>query len=55
LRRGSTHWNGDNEQGQQIRAVFDTIEQLMQAPAKEPERRRIGFQVSKTTLAAAIS
>jgi hypothetical protein len=44
-----------NEQGQQIRALFDTIEQLMQAPAKEPERRRIGFQVSKTTLTAAIS
>ena len=30
------------EQGEQIRAVFETIEQLIAAPA-EAERRRIGF------------
>jgi hypothetical protein len=36
-----------NEQGQQIRAVFETIEQLMKEPVTEPERRRIGFPLSR--------
>jgi len=35
-----------NEQGQQIRAVFETIEHLIEAPAEETVRRRIGFPTS---------
>ncbi len=42
-----------NEQGQQIRAVFETIEQLMKPTEKETERRRIGFPVSRAGQAAA--
>jgi hypothetical protein len=34
-----------SEQGEQIRAVFETIEQLMEPPA-EADRRRIGFPTS---------
>jgi hypothetical protein len=35
-----------NEQGQQIQAVFETIQHLIEAPAEEPEKRRFGFPVS---------
>lgn len=35
-----------NEQGQQIQAVFETIQQLIEAPADEEPRRRIGFPTS---------
>lgn len=38
-----------SEQGEQIRAVFETIEHLIEAPA-EAERRRIGFPTSLTNL-----
>lgn len=36
-----------NEQGQQIQAVFETIQHLIEAPAEEP-RRRIGFPTNRT-------
>jgi hypothetical protein len=36
-----------NEQGQQIEAVFETIQHLIEAPEDEP-RRRIGFPTSET-------
>jgi hypothetical protein len=39
-----------NEQGQEIRAVFETIEHLIEAPAEETERRRIGFPISHGNL-----
>lgn len=32
-----------SEQGQKIEAVFETIQQLIEAPAEEPAKRRIGF------------
>jgi hypothetical protein len=35
-----------NEQGQQIQAVFETIQQLIEAPAEETVKRRIGFPTS---------
>ena len=35
-----------NEQGQQIQAVFETIQRLMEAPAEETVKRRIGFPTS---------
>jgi replication fork clamp-binding protein CrfC len=35
-----------NEQGQQIQSVFDTIQHLIEAPSEEP-KRRIGFPTSK--------
>lgn len=35
-----------NEQGQQIQSVFETIQHLIDAPAEEPEKRRFGFPVS---------
>lgn len=35
-----------SEQGQKIEAVFDTIQQLVEAPAEQP-KRRIGFPISK--------
>lgn len=35
-----------NEQGQQIEAVFETIQHLIEAPAEEEQRRRIGFPLS---------
>lgn len=35
-----------NEQGQQIQAVFETIQQLIEAPEDEEPRRRIGFPTS---------
>ncbi|MBV9266113.1 MAG: ORF6N domain-containing protein [Acidobacteriaceae bacterium] len=35
-----------NEQGQQIHAVFETIQHLIEAPADEP-KRRIGFPTSR--------
>lgn len=35
-----------NEQGQQIQAVFETIQHLIEAPAEEPGKRRFGFPVS---------
>jgi hypothetical protein len=35
-----------NEQGQQIEAVFETIQHLIEAPAEETERRRISFPTS---------
>ena len=34
------------EQGQQIQAVFETIQQLIEAPAEQP-KRRIGFSSSR--------
>jgi hypothetical protein len=37
-----------NEQGQQIQAVFETIQQLIEAPAEEEPRRQIGFPISTT-------
>lgn len=37
-----------NEQGQQIEAVFETIQHLVEAPTEEAERRRIGFPISDT-------
>jgi hypothetical protein len=37
-----------NEQGQQIQDVFETIQRLIEAPAEETERRRIGFPISDT-------
>ena len=37
-----------NEQGQQIQAVFETIQHLIEAPAEETEKRRIGFPISDT-------
>jgi replication fork clamp-binding protein CrfC len=36
-----------NEHGQQIQAVFETIQHLIEAPAEETERRRIGFPTSQ--------
>jgi hypothetical protein len=36
-----------NEQGQQIQAVFETIQRLMEAPAEETVKRRIGFPTSR--------
>jgi replication fork clamp-binding protein CrfC len=36
-----------NEQGQQIQAVFETIQHLIEAPAEETSRRRIGFPTSR--------
>ena len=36
-----------NEQGQQIQTVFDTIQHLIEAPAEEP-KRRIGFPTSRS-------
>jgi len=44
-----------NEQGQQIRVVFETIEKLMKQPAKEPERKRIGFPLSRVSGAASLT
>jgi len=41
-----------NEQGRQIRVVFETIEKLMKQPAKETERKRIGFPLSRASGAA---
>ncbi|MBV8834026.1 MAG: ORF6N domain-containing protein, partial [Acidobacteriaceae bacterium] len=35
-----------NEQGQQIQAVFETIQHLIEAPAEETKRRHIGFPTS---------
>lgn len=35
-----------NEQGQQIQVVFETIQHLIEAPAEETEKRRFGFPVS---------
>ncbi len=37
-----------NEQGQQIQAVFETIQYLIEAPAEEEPRRQIGFPISTT-------
>jgi hypothetical protein len=34
-----------SEQGEQIRAVFETIEHLIESPS-ETDRRRIGFPIS---------
>ena len=39
------------EQGEQIRAVFETIEHLMEAPA-EAERKRIGFPMASASTTA---
>ena len=36
-----------SEQGQQIQAVFDTIQQLIDAPAEDP-KKRFGFPTAKT-------
>jgi hypothetical protein len=38
-----------NEQGQKIQAVFETIQHLIEAPAEEPAKRRIGFPASRAT------
>jgi phage regulator Rha-like protein len=35
-----------NEQGQQIQVVFETIQHLIEAPAEEPPARRFGFPTS---------
>jgi phage regulator Rha-like protein len=35
-----------NEQGQKIQAVFETLQHLIEAPAEEPAKRRIGFPAS---------
>jgi replication fork clamp-binding protein CrfC len=40
------------EQGQKIQAVFETIQHLIEAPAEEPEKRRIGFPTSRAAEAA---
>jgi hypothetical protein len=37
-----------NEQGQQIQAVFETIQHLIEAPTEETQRRRIGFPTPHT-------
>lgn len=39
------------EQGQKIQAVFETIQNLIEAPADEP-KRRIGFPTSQHTTTA---
>ena len=39
-----------NEQAGQIREVFETIQQLIEGPAEEEPRRRIGFPASDTDL-----
>jgi hypothetical protein len=45
-----------NEQGQQIRVVFETIEKLMKAaPAKQPEPKHIGFPLSRASGAASLA
>jgi hypothetical protein len=45
-----------NEQGQQIRVVFETIEKVMKAaPAKQPERKRIGFPLSRASGAVSLA
>lgn len=36
-----------NEQGHQIEAVFETIQHLIEAPADEEPKRRIGFPTSR--------
>lgn len=36
-----------NEQGRQIQTVFETIQHLIEAPAEEEPRRRIGFPSSR--------
>ncbi len=41
------------EQGQQIQAVFETIQQLIEAPAEEPAKRRIGFPINEAGQSAA--
>jgi phage regulator Rha-like protein len=38
-----------NEQGQKIQAVFETLQHLIEAPAEEPAKRRIGFPASRAT------
>jgi hypothetical protein len=43
-----------NEQGEQIRAVFETIEHLIEAPP-ERDRKRIGFPVSQARAKALAS
>jgi replication fork clamp-binding protein CrfC len=35
-----------SEQGQQIQAIFETIQQLIEAPAEDP-KKRFGFPTSK--------
>ena len=42
-----------HEQGQQIQAVFQTIDHLMQPAEKEVERRRIGFPLLRASLGVA--
>lgn len=37
-----------SEQGQQIRSVFETIQHLIEAPAEEEPRRRIGFPTNRS-------
>ena len=39
-----------SEQGQQIQAVFETIQHLMEAPAEDP-KKRFGFPTSEASLA----
>jgi len=48
----SLQWR-QNEQGQQIQAVFATIQRFMEPPAQEVQRRRIGFPAARTKLLAA--
>lgn len=36
-----------NEQGQQIKSVFETIQHLIETPADEEPHRRIGFPTSR--------
>ena len=38
-----------NEQSRQIQVVFETIQQLIEAPAKEEPLRRIGFPTNQAT------
>lgn len=40
-------WRQD-EQGRKIEAVFETDQHLMEAPAEETEKRRIGFPTNQT-------
>jgi replication fork clamp-binding protein CrfC len=47
-RMDALEWR-QNEQGQKIEAVFDTLQHLIEAPAEEPAKRRIGFPASHAT------
>ena len=38
-----------SEQGQKIESVFEAIQHLIEAPADEPEKRRIGFPTNQAT------